>query len=182
MTWWSQNLSSLFLNVLSVSPAGRIFIFTNTIALPTHYRCFCAHLLGSWKSLALNLCIWMVTDFPSPKNIHLNGDGFSVNKKAGEGGLRRDSTANWCGPAHVWLACPSVDSGTSCHTDLCELLCNTRIIILALFPFYIDFCAKCLKSICTIFYVGIIGSDSFSSVLDPIKLRWDIHCTMYIHI
>ena len=176
--FWIQGFD--FFHELKYIPASRILIFTNSNALPTHYRCFWAHLLGSWKSLALNLCIWMVTDFPSPKNIHLNGDGFSVNKKAGEGGLRRDSTANWCGPAHVWLACPSVDSGTSCHTDLCELLCNTRIIILALFPFYIDFCAKCLKCISTFFYVLLEVIHFHLSWIQ--LLRWDIHCTMYIHI
>ena len=70
---------------------------------------------------------------------------------------RRDKAGQYgklvrAGP-RVPIACPSVDSGTSCHTDLCELLCNTRIIILALFPFYIDFCAKCLKCISTFFYV-----------------------------
>ena len=157
-------------------PASRILIFTNTITLPTHYRCFCAHLLSSWKSLALNLCIWMVRVFPSAKNIHLNDDGCSVNKKAGEGGTVREVR---CVPGHFCPACPSVEFRSSCHIDLYDL-CNTRIIILALFPFYIDFCAKCLKCIFTIFYVLLEGILYHLSWIQ--LLRWDIHCTMYIHI
>ena len=114
--------------IIWISPAVRILIFTITIALPTHYRCFCAHLPGSWKSLALNLCIWMVRVLPSPKNLHLNDDGFPVNKKAGEGVRRRDSTAKLVRvPAHgprvpCFNACPSVDSRTSSNTDLCVKL------------------------------------------------------------
>ena len=149
------------------NPATRILIFTHTIALPSHCRCFCAHLLGSWKSLALNLCIWMVMVFPSPKNIHLNDDGCSVNKKAGEGGTVQEVR---CVLGHFCPACPSVEFRSSCHIDLYELLCNTRIIILALFPFYIDFCAKCHNFLC------IIGRDSLSSVLDPIvKVRYTLY-------